>query len=257
MGDTKNIICQFCGAEFDEMLPKCPYCDSTNIKGAEAEYMDKLEDVRSDMEDLAQVPMQETKKELKKQTKLILIVVIAIVALLLVLVAVELAYDKIYFGERDKQADYVWQQENYPILDELYEQENYDELYELYYQAVVEDKPIYNWEHYEFCAAISNFMDVEEIWAREKAGESLSDWEYVTLLYMGFRIKNYEESTSYTQQEKEKLAPYIERVRADFEVRWSFTEEELAAFEKEAEDNNSWVSYEYCEKYIEKWRKGK
>lgn len=69
-----EIACKFCGAHFDEMLPKCPYCESTNIKGAQAQYMERLEDVRSDMEGLAQIPVQETKKEIKKQTKFILII---------------------------------------------------------------------------------------------------------------------------------------------------------------------------------------
>lgn len=62
---AKKIICKYCGAKFDEIKSKCPYCGSTNYKGAEAEYFDKLEDVREDMEDLENVPVQETKKELR------------------------------------------------------------------------------------------------------------------------------------------------------------------------------------------------
>ncbi len=123
----REVACRFCGAHFDEMLPKCPYCDSTNIKGAEAQYMDRLEDVRSDMADLSQVPARETRKEFKKQTKFILIVVGIIVGGLLLLAGVEVIFGK-PFEERDKQADYVWQQENFPTFDELYEQERYEEL---------------------------------------------------------------------------------------------------------------------------------
>ena len=38
MADTevKKIICSSCGAEFEDTLPKCPYCGSLNYKGAEA-----------------------------------------------------------------------------------------------------------------------------------------------------------------------------------------------------------------------------
>ena len=45
MADTtvKKIICSSCGAEFEDTLPKCPYCGSLNYKGAEAEYLGKLE----------------------------------------------------------------------------------------------------------------------------------------------------------------------------------------------------------------------
>ena len=54
MADTtvKKIICSSCGAEFEDTLPKCPYCGSLNYKGAEAEYLGKLESMRQDMQQL-------------------------------------------------------------------------------------------------------------------------------------------------------------------------------------------------------------
>lgn len=254
----KVVECSSCGAQFDEMLPKCPYCASMSIKGAQAEYMEKLEDVRESMEDLAAVPMQETKKEFKKQTKFVLIVVGVILGLLLCFVLVELIFG--YRSEkRDRQADYAWQQENFPILNELYEQENYEEMVEIYVNAYKENKPVGAWEHYEFGAAMEMFLDIEDTWAREQAGEELTKWDYHDLLYMGFRVDNYEESSAYTTEEKERMAPYIERVRADFETRWQFSEEELEEFEKEAEKNYGYISYDVVPDYIEDWmeRNGK
>ena len=61
MADTevKKIICSSCGAEFEDTLPKCPYCGSLNYKGAEAEYLGKLESMRQDMQQLEQVPEKE------------------------------------------------------------------------------------------------------------------------------------------------------------------------------------------------------
>ena len=72
MADTtvKKIICSSCGAEFEDTLPKCPYCGSLNYKGAEAEYLGKLESIRQDMQQLEQVPEKELKKKLKKKQKL-------------------------------------------------------------------------------------------------------------------------------------------------------------------------------------------
>ena len=72
MADTtvKKIICSSCGAEFEDILPKCPYCGSLNYKGAEAEYLGKLESMRQDMQQLEQVPEKELKKKLKKKQKL-------------------------------------------------------------------------------------------------------------------------------------------------------------------------------------------
>lgn len=250
----KIIECGSCGAHFDEMLPKCPYCGTASIKGAEAEYMDKLEDVRSDMEDLSAVPAEETKKELKKQTKFVLIVVGIILGMLLLLFSIEVFFSY-REDKRDRQADYIWQQENFPIFDELYEQGRYDEVVELYYDAWMEEKPISGWEHYEFCSAMLNFKEVEDVWAKEREGRELTHWDYEDLLYVGFRVENYLDSTAYSQEEKELMAPYIEKIRADFETRWDFTEKEQAMFEKEMADNYGYVSYDVIEDYVEDWMK--
>lgn len=48
----KTIVCAFCGAGYEEEAIKCPYCGSTNIRGAEKDYMNKLENVRETMENL-------------------------------------------------------------------------------------------------------------------------------------------------------------------------------------------------------------
>lgn len=39
------MICNNCGAHFDDDLPKCPYCGDFHYAGAQKEYMDKLENV--------------------------------------------------------------------------------------------------------------------------------------------------------------------------------------------------------------------
>ena len=84
---VKKIICNSCGAEFEDTLPECPYCGTMNYKGAEMEYFGRLEEVRSDMEQLGSVPEQETRSELKKQRKWILklVLLLAVAAVLLFL----------------------------------------------------------------------------------------------------------------------------------------------------------------------------
>ena len=36
------MICNNCGAHFDDDLPKCPYCGDFHYAGAQKEFMDKL-----------------------------------------------------------------------------------------------------------------------------------------------------------------------------------------------------------------------
>ncbi len=251
---VKLMECKSCGAHFDEMIPACPYCGTMSIKGAEAEYMDKLEDIREDMEELAAVPVMETKKALKKQTKFVLIVIGVILGLFLLLVLVELIFGY-HAPKRDRQADFVWQQETFPVLNELYEQEKYDELLTQYYKACEEDAPIYAWEHYEFISALALMADFNYILDEEASGKALNEYDYQSLLYAGFRVETYAESTAYTEEELVRLQPYIERVRQDFNTRWNFTEEDLEYFEKEAKENYGVVPYDVIEDFVEDWMK--
>lgn len=251
---VKLMECKSCGAHFDEMLPACPYCGTMSIKGAEAEYMGKLENIREDMQDLTAVPMEETKKAMKKQTKFVLIIIGVILGLFVLLFAIEL-----FFGyrapERDPQADFAWQQENFPIFDELYEQEKDGELLDKYYEALAVDAPIYVWEHYEYVSALSLLADFNYILDKEAQGEPLDKYDYQSLLYAGFRVETYEKSTAYTQEELDRLQPYIERVREDFNTRWNFTEEELDYFEEVAEKNYGVVPYRVIEDFVKDWMK--
>ena len=62
--------------------------------------MDKLEDIRSDVEELSAVPAEVTKKEIKKQTKIIIGVLVVCAVLLLVLVLIE-----VIFGYKPQERD--------------------------------------------------------------------------------------------------------------------------------------------------------
>jgi hypothetical protein len=46
----KTIICKTCGAEYDVSLVRCPYCGTAYAPAEEAEYMDRLEEIREDLQ---------------------------------------------------------------------------------------------------------------------------------------------------------------------------------------------------------------
>ena len=148
MADTtaKKIVCSSCGAEFDDTLPKCPYCGSLNYKGAEAEYLGKLEGMRQDMQQLEQVPERELKEKLKKKRKFVVKIFI-VAAVLAAVFAVIMFFRGRYIEQRDAKADYQWQKENFPILDRLYQERDLEALMDFYEQAVEENRTIDRWEH--------------------------------------------------------------------------------------------------------------
>jgi len=100
MDSDKKIIvhCQSCGAEFANTEPKCPYCGTIYIPGAETEYMNKLGDIREDMEDLEGAALSETASELKTATGKMFKIIFIIAAIIAGLFGITRIMDFIVFG---------------------------------------------------------------------------------------------------------------------------------------------------------------
>lgn len=250
---AKQKECPFCSGKYDDMLAACPYCGTINYKGAEAEYLNKLENVRTDMENLGSLPEQAVKKEVKKLKKLFIIIGIILVVLAAVFAGLYfLAY---YEPPRDLQADYQWRQANYPIMDELYEQGAYDELREMYRTAWEEDRPLYEWEHDDFCSILDDAYFMKEILEQVEAGEELSDYYYKELVYYGWKFQGPYIKEHMDADEIERIKPFVEEYLEDFQSRWEFTEEEKAEFTEYMDENYGYPDFDLCEDYVKKWKK--
>ena len=142
-----KYICKSCGAEIDDTMPKCPYCDTLIVKGAQKAYMDKLYDIREDMEDLKELPYDVVREEVRHQGKRIKTIIIATVVIVVLFAAYIVWQNQLY--ERDHTADYIWEQENFPIMTEMYENGEYDVLESYFYDAMMDDKSVWNWDYYD------------------------------------------------------------------------------------------------------------
>lgn len=249
--EVKMMECKSCAAHFDEMLPACPYCGTASIKGAQAQYMDKLEDIRSDVEDLGAVPADVAKRELWKPFIIVLVVILACVAFLWIWFLLDTEPEE-KTTERDSKGNYAWIQENSPVLNELYEKEDYEQLMELFEEAVAGGKPIQQWEHYEFCTYLKQYIDIEDVLEKEVEGQEFSKYDYERLIYLYHSIPLVMDSTLLLQEEKDKLRPYAQMLEADYETRWNFTQEELNMLEQGKEEDG-YLSYEAIEPVVEAW----
>lgn len=251
MADTtvKKIICGSCGAEFADTLPKCPYCGSLNYKGAEAEYLGKLEGVRQDMQQLEKVPEKELKEKIKKKQKFVVSILIALAAVAAVFAVI--IYRVRYVEPRDARADYLWEKENFPVLDRLYEAKDFEGLAEIYEQAVTEDRSIDRWEHGGIFTRLMSCRNVKEYLALEQSGETLLEYQQVQLLddYWILRGLDYG-GLNLTEEDKEYIRPYVEETLNSMVDRYTFTEEEEKKFLDTLENNYGYPKYEDCQEYI-------
>lgn len=249
----KSVICNSCGAEFDNNEPKCPYCGSMNYDGAEKEYLEKLEDVREDMEDLKDVSAEETKKEIKSQGSFIKKIVIIVAIIGLLLIGYEFFIEKLF--ERDEKADFLWKSENYPTMNEMYENGEYEELADFLTQAVKEDKDVYDWGHYAF---VDTYLEIESFYEhmdRITSGEEVSQATYALMLSEEFDILIEANGSKLTEEEKTYFAEDFVVVEEHLKNSWDFDEATYKEYYDEALEKG-YMPFTKCEEYVKKWKKG-
>lgn len=256
---SKQIVCSSCGAKFRQSLPKCPYCDTLNYKGAEAEYMGRLQNLRGEVEKLGDVPEQETRKELQKQkrhVKAILLILFLVAAVVAGIVGLKKLLSRDDF-EADSQEEVLWQKEMFPLLDELYKQEEYDKLMEVFDEAIEERRSVYEWKHAGFCYELSKCQVVNGLLDEEAAGAAMDEYDEVFLLNTYWHFRGIDYGIELSDGERKRLQPYFDECIDRLGTRWNLTDEQQAEFEKQIKNNQGFVSYDFCEEVIKQWMKGK
>ena len=148
--------CESCGALLNDSMARCPYCGTLIPGGAEREYMQKLDSIREDMDELHAVPGEAFKTELRRQGRRMRRIIAAAIVVALLLTGLFILQGRRY--DRDNTADYIWSRENFPRFSELYESGEYDALYELVMQAMDEDRPIWDWE---YCEEFFDYLEAQ------------------------------------------------------------------------------------------------
>lgn len=257
---TKQLICSSCGGKFDDSLVKCPYCGTLNVPAAENEYMEKLEDVRENLEELQTIPTQEVKAAIGRSGKFVKRVVVVVLIVAAIAVAAVFGFNwwvdyDLATGTEMTTEEYLWREENYPKWDALYEEGKYEELMETIHTASDENHIVWEWEHYNFCIMYDNIESA--LGHMEKYAEQgkLNSSGYELLLYEQWKVKGMELYGELTEEELEVLRPMAEPVMADFESRWGFTEEEYDTMYKEFQERKGYVSFDTIENFLKDWKK--
>lgn len=247
---AKTMICQFCAAEFEEDLVKCPYCGSTNIVAAEAEYMKKLEDIREDVEEIREIPKAEVHKVVKKQKgifKLSLIIVSIYLAIMLVVSLCRWAF-AIYNG-RQELHEMVQRREIYEQLDQLFDEGKYEEVYELYNSAFNQVNKLYRWERSQLMEQFDKIELLEEGMAI-KEEEGLSDYEYEKFYKYYVSLVLYTQSSRFSVEEQEIVKTHMKDCAVYWESYFQIPSEDMETMQKAAEESwNGECPYDVMREY--------
>ncbi len=247
-----NIICQNCGAEFDEHLPKCPYCDALNPGGAEAEYMDKLHGIRRDMNQLGNSYTSELTNEAKEVGGVVKKTILLLGIAVIVIGAISFGLRR-FTGEMSYEEEYLWKQEHFAILDDYYETEDYDRLIDEF-EADLNDQryAVFDWDHVDAVKVMSYIREARPLIQKADEEGAKADRGMLTILLSSeLETEHFPELyPDATRKEVEMVQSYGADLIADRALRFPIREEELDSFFSGSKSDRI-LDYEACEAYVE------
>ena len=165
MTKEKYVTCPSCGGTFPELLPKCPYCETLNPKGAQKAYMDQLEQMRGNLGEMADDVEEGYARQLKKSGSrvgriflIVLIVIGAMVALIMGMSFYGRAADN-----RETKAELAFRKAHFAELDAAYAQGDDDAVLELINTLYEEEGSgaLWSWKHYDYYYMYRHYQTVQ------------------------------------------------------------------------------------------------
>ncbi|MDD3338346.1 MAG: hypothetical protein PHS82_05740 [Lachnospiraceae bacterium] len=219
------VKCSNCGAMFDEHEPKCPYCDTLYFPGAEEEYLEQLDDVKEDVEDLKDYSMEEYKKTVRKESlssgKIVLIVLLIAAVVSGGLFGLFVYNEHTYNQEAKNKV--AWVRENAPELNKMYEAGDFDGLLKYMHELSDEDAIYFwGWNHAEFMLA---YYEHENMFDEKKEQDKRIN--AAVILMEGI----YTETM--TSTDKKKVAEYQQEAEKFLSEETDMTKEDIKKYYEE------------------------
>lgn len=261
MEHNKMLHCENCHALIRADDAQCPYCGALNASGGEKKYMDTLFDLKEDVEELQDVPVNEYKKEFGKSGRIIKrTLIICSVAALLVF-GIFLGVDKLRYREvsvAEQKEQMLWEKENFPKLDALYAEEDYDGILE-FERTNCEDGyySIYNWAHYDFISIYRWYVFCQEsaALAREMNYDDKSVQQFLMDALCMLQEKSYVE---YDVKEQELVEKYQGEVRKILSSQFDIQDKDFAALYAQCckeDEYGTYFNYKLAEKKVKAYVK--
>lgn len=261
------IKCQNCGADIEELVPRCPYCGAMNEPGAEHKYMQDLYKLKDDLEDLGEMPQEEISDEVKTHAKFTgkAFGMIVLIALLLVGIFLFLQFsgDLIWKAHEvithtrsaDMREQMQWERKYFPQLDAWYEEENYEAIQNFFNETDEAADGIQynysNWEHWGLMAFYDPWRECMDLWERKKNGRETYFYEFQSALYDALTM-SYDRELFPLKDEKdrEQADAWIADADAFVKEVYDMDEQEIQDLKAKAE-KDGFLNYKVIYQYVE------
>ena len=251
------MYCGNCGAEITEKDAYCPYCGVMNVRAAETEYMEKLEDIRENTEKLGDEGGRHTKKEIRRVGKFAAFVFIIVAVFVTGLFVFSWAMDHFFYGNgRDARNEAAFKEKYFPKLEELYASGDMDATCDYLNEIGGEDgaEVLQMWPHYKY---ISYYMDYKIVHAIPGTELDNDFWnlKYDEVLYAGIELiyqAGYFGQKNMSAEETEKVKKYASEAEDIFSEYFSLDKSELDEIYRNCTDEDGYVYYTKIQEWAKK-----
>ena len=251
------MYCGNCGGEITDKDAYCPYCGVMNVRAAETEYMEKLEDIRENTEKLGDEGGRHTKKEVRRVGKLAVIIFAIVAVLVLGLFVFSWAMDHFFYGNgRDARDEAAFKEKYFPKLEELYASGDMDATCDYLNEIGGEDgaEVLQMWPHYKY---ISYYMDYKIVHAIPGTELDNDFWnlKYDEVLYAGIELiyqAGYFGQKNMSAEETEKVKKYASEAEDIFSEYFSLDKSELDEIYRNCTDEEGYVYYTKIQEWAKK-----
>ncbi len=231
------INCPNCGAEIEEDVTKCPYCEYINLPGAEKEFNEKIEKIKTNIAETKKEPGKALKKGFFSGVKTIVLTILALLVLIIIIVGLLLHETKnrpplVLNAEQEAEAVAYRALAEEQII-EAYENKDIDRLAAIFDKAFSEDRvSLWGVAHYEAAQAASNYRSLMRCMPNlEKEKMTKKEAEEITYYCFYFYYKAYgtDAAELFDPVRENEILPIIWD-------RLMFTEQEMESFRSEVMD---------------------
>lgn len=252
------MYCSNCGAPLTEKDAKCPYCGTLNHLVAEAEYMEKLEDIREDTEDLAEAAPEEYTQQLKRHSKFALKISLSVIGICLTLFLIVqgvILFQSMH-EKKEIHQQMVFEKEYFPVLDELYSAGDDEKVYEYLMDLYDKDgsDALFSWKHEAFYYYYGHYQDVRRLIDQTESGSPVPEdlsYEFYCALQLAVEGVNKFDRERITEEDMKKIDTFRDDSMKVLNETFRLTAAEAEQIYKECSEDG-YLSYPLCKKYLEK-----
>lgn len=236
--------CPNCSAEYDDTLPKCPFCQAENphfIKAVKKEILHSLSEEKQNIEQLPEKVVKTTTSKLLRLVPLLLGI------LIFILIATFIG-SKIKVAEKNRKNAAAKEE-----LESCYERGEYDKLLDIFFNS---DLSTYDYEKYYVVGSVasdygffSNFTEsVHTIFSIQDSGKDIRldsihsalESGIDGLVYLDEQLSGAAPKSCYTVLEEYKKA-YLQ----DLQTLFSLSEEDIDLLKKAVSEEDTELLTEY------------